>query len=468
MASKTDRWKLTVLEPGDDLSEDGYAFVGRDRHFLDSILRWAAEEHRHTGESADEIELDPPELNLDTSEGGIPGGERVRYKYTLVDANGFESAASGESYIDTPDAVIEPGAPVINYEDSGGSHIPGQYFYVLSAYQDFSTSETLATNTASLYVEPGSNSNSITLILPDLPDGATGFNVYRRAPGRTKYFFLESVDLDVATPPEEYVDDNSVDEDCDRSLPTENSTYSTNTITVTYPGATPTVPDGYTWKIYRTFESGEYENSFLHWVVEETEEDSGIISPQYEDTGEGTDIGSPPTVDSTHGSPPKINLEDAAEVEGVLPRGLNVIPHEVTFGHSGPLVETTGQFTWRFPFDYGIIVSAAAALGPDFSPASQPVIVDVQKYDADSTTWSSIYTSPSNRPEIAIGEFLGDEALVDSIFPMFIQEGDALRADIVQTGGGATPTDENLTVTVYMFVQSGNRETSLDLESLST
>lgn len=466
MASKTNRFKFQVLDPGDDLSEDSYAFVNRDRYLLDALLEWLAEHHRHTGEDAVETELDPPELTLDTSVGGIPSGQRVRYKYTLVDADGFETASSSEAFIDTPQAVLEPAAPVITYETTGGTHIPGQYFYVLSAYQDFSTSETLALSPASVFVAPDTATNTITLELPDLPDGATGFNVYRRAPGSIKYFFLASVDLDVATPPETFEDDNSIDEDCDRSLPTENSTYSTNTITINIPGATPTVPDGYTWKIYRTYESGEYANSFLHWVVEETFEGSGIITPEYEDDGAGTDIGSPPSFDSAHGTPPKISLTDAAEVAGLLPPGLNLVPHEVTFGHAGPLIETEGQYTYRFPFDYGWIVSAAATLGPTFSPASQEVIVDVQKYTALTTTWDSVYSNPANRPTIAIGEFIGDEAAVDSFGPLTIIEGDALRVDIVQTGGGATPTDENLTVTVYMLVQSGSRTTSTDLLDL--
>lgn len=466
MASKTDRFKLQILDAGDDLSEDGYAFVNRDRINIDALLRYLVEEHRHTGTEFEEEELDAPELVLDTSEGGIPGGERVRYKYTLIDPEGMESAASAEAYIDTPEPVEDPAAPVLNNATTGGTHIPGQYFYVLSAYQDFNTSESLATSPGSILVPATTSTNSITIELPDLPDGATGFNIYRRAPGATKYFYLDSVDMDVATPPSDYEDDNSVDEDCDRSLPVENSTYSTNTITVIFPGATPTVPEGYTWKIYRTFESDEYENSFLHWVVEETEEDSGIITPTYEDSGAGSSIGSPPTAGTGHGSPPPISLTDAEEVTGVLPPGLNVIPHEVTFGHSGPLVESTGQFTWRCPFDYAIFVSAAAALGPDFSPASTEVIVDVQKYEALTTTWDSVYSNPVNRPTIEVGEFLGDDAPSDAFGFVMLLKGDALRVDIVQTGGGATPTDENLTVTVFMLVQSESRDSSIDLFDL--
>ena len=463
MASKTNRWLLQKLDPGDDLSEDSYAFVSRDRDLLDALLEYSVEEHRHTGLTASETVLDAPSLSLDTTTGGIPGGERVRYKYSLVDADGFETAASAESYIDTPESVLEPSAPVLTNDDAGGTHIPGQYFYVLSAYQDFTTSETLATSPGSIYVPPVTSTNAITIQLPELPDGATGFNIYRRAPGAIKYFFLASVDMDVATPPEEYVDDNTVDEDCDRSLPVENSTYSTNTITVSFPGATPVVPDGYTWKIYRTYTSDEYSNSFLHWVVEETFEDSGIIAPTYDDEGEGTGIGSPPTSGNSHGTPPKISLTDAAEVDGVLPPGLNVVPFEVTFGQPGALVETEGEFVWRFPFDYGLIISCTATLGKNSYPSSTDVIVDVNIYRPAEATpgWTSIYSdNASIQPRVLVGEFYGDPAFPDIVD---VVEGDMFTIDIDQTGGGATPTDADLTLTMYMLVQSESRTLTTDM-----
>lgn len=463
MASKTNRFSLQKLDPGDDLSEDSYAFVQRDRDLVDGLLEYAVELHRHTGESYESLALDAPELSLDTTEGGIPGGERVRYRYSLVDSQGFETAASAESYIDTPEAVLSPSAPVLENDDGGGTHIPGQYFYVLTAYQDFTTSETLADAPGSIFVPPVTSTNAITIQLPELPDGATGFNIYRRAPGSTKYFFLDSVDMDVVTPPEEYVDDNGVDEDCDRSLPVENSTYSTNTITITIPGATPTVPEGYTWKIYRTYTSDEYQNSFLHWVVEETFEDSGVIAPSHEDSGSGTELGSPQEGDSGHGSPPPIDLSDAAEVQGVLPPGLNVIPFEVTFGQPGTLVEQEGEFTWRFPFDYGVIISCAATLGKSSYPSSTDVIVDVNIYRPAEATpgWTSIYSDNAViMPRVEVGEFYGEPAFPDIID---VVEGDLFTIDIDQTGGGATPTDADLTLTMYMLVQSESRTVTTDL-----
>lgn len=463
MARKTERFGFQALEGGDDLSEDGYAFTSRDRDVLDQLLAYAVEQHRHTGLSADETVVAAPELLLDTSQGEILSGERAFYRITLVDDSGLETAASPVAHIDTPDAILAPDAPALSTEDTGGTHIPGVYHYVLTAYQDFSTSETTAINRAQIAVPPGTNTNQNTLDLPSLPDGATGFNVYRRAPGATKYFYLDSIDMEVATPPEDYVDDNSVEEDRDRTLPYANTTFSTNTIEVTYPGGV--VPDGYTWKIYRTFDDENWDNSTLVWVVEETSEGSGIIDPDYDDTGEGTGTGAPPTGDSAHGSPPKIDLTDAAEVDGTLPPGLNVIPFTVTFAQAGtvpaapPSVE--GEFIWVCEYDFAEILGCRASLGRSSTPDSDDVIVDVNKYDSGAATpsWTTIYTTQANRPTVAVGEFIGERTVPDVTD---LVAGDALCIDIDQSGGGAE-TDADLIVTVYMLVQSESRTTSNDL-----
>lgn len=461
MARKTDRWDLQALEAGDDLSEDSYAFVDADRDLIDALLKYAVEDHQHTGSDAEIVTLDAPELTLDTSAGGILSGQRVRYKISLVDSNGQETAASAESYIDTPDAVDEPAAVTLTNATTGGTHIPGVYFYVLSAYQDFSTSESMALNPAGITVPPTTNTNSITLGLPSLPDGATGFNVYRRAPGSIKYFYLDSIDMEVATPPTTYEDDNLVAEDCDRSLPTENTTYSTNTITVGYPGATPVVPDGYTWKIYRTYTADDYDNSLLWWVVEETTENSGIITTTYDDVGEGTTVGGPPSASSAHGSPPKINHTNAAEITGVLPTGLNVIPLSITFAQAGTVVAQTGEFIWVCDYDYAQILGCRASLGRSSYPDSTDVIVDVNKYDAQLATpaWATIYTTQANRPKVLVGDFIGTRTVPDITE---LLEGDALSVDIDQSGGGGA-TDADLIVTVFMLVQSESRTVTTDL-----
>lgn len=463
MAGSTSRFHLSTLESGDDFADDGYKYTEADRHQIDRLLEIGAETHRHNGATSSAVDpTDPPTLALDTSSGGIASGERVRYKFTLVDAYGNESAASPEAYIDTPDPVEAPSVATLSVATTGGVLLPGNYFYTLSAYVDFNTSETKATTRAYITVPSGATTNEITLTLPSLPFGATGFNIYRRAPGSTKYFYLDSVDMEVATPPDVYVDGGG-EPDCGRTLPVSNTTYSTNSVVVTYPGATPVVPDGYTWKVYRTYESADYDDSFLAWIVEETSEGSGIIVTTYEDVGAGTTTGSPPAYSKVVDSPSKILLTDAEEVDGVLPPGLNVVPFSFSFVTPGAVTVGTQPPTWVCEFDFAQIISCRAALRPDAYPDASDVIVDVNKYNANTATpvWSTIYSTQANRPKVLVDDFLGDATEPDVVG---LLKGDALSVDVDQSGGGAL-TDEDLTVTVFMLVQSESRTTSTDLYS---
>lgn len=459
----TNRFHLATLESGDEFSEEGYKYTNADRQQIDRLLEIGAETHVHNGAVGSENDPeDPPELTLDTAgSGGIGSGERVRYKFTLVDAVGNESAASPEAYVDTPDPVESPAATTLSSATTGGSLLPGNYFYCLSAYVDFNTSETKAPNRAYITVPVGTATNVVTLTLPALPFGATGFNIYRRAPGSPKYFYLASVDMDVATPPDSYDDDGSVTPDAGRTLPISNSTFSSNSVTVSYPGATPVVPDGYTWKIYRTYESGEYDDSFLTWVVEETSEGSGVIVTEYEDVGAGTTTGAPPAYSQIVDSPSKIDLTDAAEVQGTLPPGLNVVPFVYSFVVPGQVTVGTNEEVWICEFDYAQILYCRANLGVNSTPDSTDVIVDVNKYTAlDATpTWSTIYTTQANRPTVPVGEFFGGTYEPD-VTGLYL--GEALAIDVDQAGGGIN-SDADLTVNIVMLVQSGDRAASSDL-----
>lgn len=457
MSGTTDRFKLKTLESGDDFDEDGYKYTKADREQIDRLLEIGAETHRHTGETSSATNPSLPlELTLDTVGGYIDASERVRYKYTLVDAAGNESAASPEAYVDTPEAITTPSAATLTVSTTGGTHLPGNYFYVLSAYVDFNTSETKALNPAYITVPTTTATNEITLTLPTLPNGASGFNIYRRKPGNTKYFYLASVDMEVATPPETYVDDNTVTADCDRTLPVANTTNSLNSVIVSLPGATPTVPAGYTWRIYRTFVSGDYEDSFLDWVVEETSEGSGVITPEYTDVGAGTTTGSPPAFAQTTDSPSKILLTDVEEVQGYLPPGRNVVPHIATFAKETPQV-AEGTYRWICEFERAQIIACRAALG--VAPDTDAIIVDVNRYsEADATpTSTTIYTTQANRPQVAVGELIGIRTVPDVVM---LYEGDSLTVDVDQADFAGDGAAASLTVSVYMVVQHSNTDVS--------
>jgi len=300
----------------------------------------------------------------------------------------------------------------------------------------------------------------LTLNLPSLPAGTDGFNVYRRAPGEARFLFLASIDMTVATPPEEYEDDGSVEPDCNRPIPTRNTTADSNTINITIPGATPAVPDNCTWRLYRTYVMNDWNTSLLDWIVEEVEVGSGIITTEYSDVGSATSIGSPPSASQISASPSKIVLTDAEEVEGSPPPGLISHTHQVTFSEPGSVEVREGTGVWTCEFDSADILHVRAYLGRDSVP-SDDIQVDVLKWTADDATpdWESIFlTTPY--PKIETGENDGGIVVPDTTR---LSQGDKLTIDILASDeGSATPTSENLHVNILLMVNHGSESTSYD------
>lgn len=453
-------YNLTMLDIGDEFSVNNGAFLNRNISNLDQKVYLGAEGHHHDGESA--VDYDPtagPSLVLVPGSGSIPGGRTIRYRYTLVDTHGQETAASPEATITTPAPVIAPGTPTV-VRSTGGILLPGNYFYVLTAYKDANSLETTAGPRAYTSLTFSSGEKTITLDLPSVPAGADGFNVYRRSPGSTRFQWLDSIAMNVATPPTEYVDDGSIAEDCNRTVPHRNTTATTNSVLVSLPGATPSLPDGFTWKIYRTYVSGDYDSSLLHHVVEETSEGSGIIEISYSDVGASTLNSKFPAFTEIAGSPTKVLLTDMAEVQGTVPIGTQVVPMLLTFTYPGAVAVATGEIIWICDFDKAQIVKTRASLGRDSTPAVQNVIADVVKYEALAPAWTTIYSDSGSRPTVPVGDMIGPQYTLVADDTQLLLNGDALTVDLVQGGGGATPTDENLVVSILLYVQVGSLTTS--------
>lgn len=447
----TERFGLSKIGPGEDIFGDGYKYTSADRDLIDSLLYLAVSGHVHDGTPGSSVNPDDPlDLELNTTGGSLPAGRRYYYTYTLVNqTSGIETIAAPEAFIDTPDPIDAPDRSILSFASTGGSQPPGQYFYSLTAWTDVNTNETNGGPSAGIIVGGNSTANEITVTFPSLPSGAQGFNIYRRKPGGRNYDFLASIDV-VATSDTEYVDDGSVVADCDRVVPTRNTTNSTNSIDISLPGATPTVPVGYSWKIYRSSSSGNFSGGLLQWVVEETSEGSGVITPFFLDEGFGTLAGQPPAYTLDYANPSKVNLTDGAEVQGTLPMGMTAFPFEVSFFFGGALEVTTGTSLWVCEFPQADIVACRATLGRGFTPAADDVVVDVNKgTDDPSPSYSTIFTTQANRPTVPVGDQRGDRTTPD-VISLF--RGESLTVDVDQIGGGATPTDEDLTVTISMIV----------------
>lgn len=297
MTSTTQHFGLTKLDAGEGVHAGNDRFASDDRDTIDQAL-YNAVLHHHVGSGASTAPDTALDATLSSTGGTLPAGTTIRYKYTYTDPDTGETLASPETVVTTSSALTAPAAATYSLQSIGGTLEPGQYFYALSSYVGSSTVETKAENSTSVLIPSGTSTNEVTLTLPALDAGATGYNVYRRAPSEARYFFIGS------TTGTEYIDGG--DAATARSLPTANTTFATNSVTLALPGATPGVPAGNQWTIYRTFTT-DYSSSFL---VQLTDADV-----DYVDTGAATQSGRPPTI--SLGNPDPIDL--TAEVQNELP-----------------------------------------------------------------------------------------------------------------------------------------------------
>lgn len=456
---RTENFNLSTISRGGSFDEDSYKYTTQDRETIDRLLRLAME-HDHSGVGGTTADPTLPLLlNLETTGGALAAGLRLYYKYSLVDASGNETAASPLAYVDTPNPIKSPSAPTFTALPTGGSLLPGTYYYIITAYTTVNTLETLSSTSNYVLISSATTTNEITLTLPSLPSGATGFNIYRKGPGNPRYYYLAS------TTGSSYVDDGATALTLSRTIPSANRTFSANLIEISYPGVTPSVPAGCTWKIYRSYDQTNWTNSMLHHVVEETSVGSGVIVTSYDDIGEGTSAGVPPETSMFSSTPDKINLTDATETTGTLPPGLLTVPFEVAFGQPGVVVEETGLLVWTCEFEDAEIVHVRASLGRG-SLAINDIVFDVMKYTALIDTWGSVF-DPGDRPTITTGGWRTAEVLPSSMLaatptPTRMVRGDALTLDVVTANEDvATPTALGLTFSILMLVRSESETVSV-------
>jgi hypothetical protein len=432
--SYTPNYGLEELDgsSGDSFSLGGWKFTKSDRAVIDALLCLGAETHHHTG--INRVANNPgaaPTLALSATGGTLQGGLTAYYEYTFVDPNGLESAPSPIGSVATPAQIATPGTPTGVFSNAAGTNTAGNYYFIISWYVGSSTVETLPSLACAIAAP---STGEFILTLPTPPAGVTGANIYKMAPGSVQYLFLAS------TAATTYTDNGSVAVNCNRTLPTGNSTGNTSSVVVTRISSLPS--GGYTWNLYRTFTAGS-------WGA--TQIASGQTGSTFTDTGQTAASYTPPTQSQIPGTPPKIDL--ASEVQNRLPAANLQAPLVITFAFAGTLSVTTGSSVWTSPFTNATIVSARCSLGRGSAPASTPVIADVLiSSNAATPTYSSIYSgaTPNPKPQVPVGLQIGSPA-PPNITSLGL--GESLSVDIDQVGGGATPTDHDLTVTIYLLIQ---------------
>lgn len=227
----TDFAGLTVLDPGETLSTNGYSFQSVNPRIIDYLLRLGATLHHHDGAAP----LDAPtdELVPVLAAGGSIGADRDLFlTYTLLDATGGETLAAPAAQITTPGPIPAPtSGPTVAIDYTAGSLVIGTYYYVLT-YTDGSGGETTKSPYAAVVREAGHANGRVmfTNLNVGMPTGAAGWRLYKSTANQQYRFIGEGTSADAT-----FIDDGLVCADCTGQPPTFNKTGGGNALTVPVP-----------------------------------------------------------------------------------------------------------------------------------------------------------------------------------------------------------------------------------------
>lgn len=228
---------LSMLDPGDPLSEDNGAFTGRDRGTIDHLLEIGSKTHRHNGLSGLDNPVVPASAVIVPSAGAIPSNLSISLGYTLEDSVAGETMLSPVSVVSTPPPVGLPQLPpVAVVSTAAGTLLVNTYYYAVT-FTDGEGGETSLGPAATAQRQPGfanSQAELSGLTAGMEAAGAVGWRLYR-AIGGNAYNLLASGGAGEDT----FIDDGSHSLDCSTHPPAgeENTTAGTSTLEVTLPSA---------------------------------------------------------------------------------------------------------------------------------------------------------------------------------------------------------------------------------------
>lgn len=434
MTDRSKRFGFTLFnQVNDALDFEDYKFTDADVRMDDAILAYAVEHHRHDGVDVLTTPPAPPAVQVRSSGGAIPAGATVYYRYAWIDSRGQATLASEMAVAHIPAQIPPPLQPPVIQVTTDGAQMAGRYTYLLSAYTGTSDQETTVGRSVSTLVPLA---GQVTLVLPSPPSGADGFNIYRQGPIDPVPLFVDSVTIDEAT-----WADSGVEGNVHRGVPSTNTTNSKCSVQVTF-GA----PDS-SARVYRSYDPTDWSGSLLEWTTS-----SSIIDGGYQ-----TSPGSPPTTSAATGSAPPIDLSDMAEATGEPPPGLNVVMQEVTFTFDGLVEPGYGGWVWVCEYDEAEVVTMRARLGRGSVPAEQNLVVGLQRWDGEGA-WVDVSGSAVIFPDNEVG--YASDISPGSQFatpnPCIYARGDQMRAVVLQSGGGAAPTDRDLVISVGVMTRTGS------------
>lgn len=229
---------LTVLEPADPASTDGFAFQDRDRDTIDRFLGIGCVFHRHDGH----MPLSNPQVGasgVSSSTGGtIPADVSLAFCFTMTDTEGGETLPCPIGSVTTPSPLETPNnAPSAVADYSAGSLLINTYYYGVTLLDD-AGGETPLSPQALVARDPGFASGRVLVsglsAIAAATPGSVAWRLYR-AIGAGTFQYLASGGA--AT--DGFVDDGHIAADCGIHPPRDslNTTNSENSVTITLPGS---------------------------------------------------------------------------------------------------------------------------------------------------------------------------------------------------------------------------------------
>jgi hypothetical protein len=435
MADHTRRFWLTTLnQPTDQTNLHNYKFTDGDRILLDRLLRFAVENHAHTGQVVTTTRAPAPILSTYPREGSIPGNATVHYRFSIVDERGQEAIASQVATIQTPSQASAPAfAPRLSRQS--GTLEGGEYIYAVSACTNESTQETILgplgagtlTGFGGWYVD-----------LPPMPSGGQFFNVYRRGPTDSELVYLFTTDPETRW----FIDDGDRRPNRFRTVPTANTTNMTNRVEIALPQPWPT--GSWTWKIYRTFDVAQWDNSLLDWIGSNT---------YYIDDGRATRPGYPPDASAAVGGAPKIRL--VKDTTGTPPASVASGATRLVNFNADLVQEGPGTWHWVNEYTHAELLSMRATVNRANPPTLGDCTIGIDRlHDA---TWVKVIDTWSGQPflsRIPVGGSIGDACSLETLSG-YLRPGERLRLHVHQAGYELTEINHDLTLVVNLRVHDG-------------
>lgn len=228
---------LSVLEPGEPLSDDNGAFTGRDPETTDRFLELGAKTHRHSGLSGLANPSTTPLVSIIASGGALPPSTAITLGFTLEDEDRGETMLSPTKAISTPGAIEAPtNVPAAVVSTSAGSLLVNTYYYAVT-FVDGEGGETPIGPAATAQRQPGFEHSQVELSGLNtgmVAAGATGWRLYRAVGGAAYNLLASGTGAG-------FIDDGTHSLDCSTHPPTgsTNTTHGTSQLKVVVPLAPP-------------------------------------------------------------------------------------------------------------------------------------------------------------------------------------------------------------------------------------